>query len=46
MTLRTKLEIISLQVCHKAGASTSSTGCEWVREKPKSPCSAAISQRQ
>src|SRR5580692_8612914 len=36
-TLSTKLEIISLQVCHKAGVSTSSTGCEWVREKPRSP---------
>ncbi len=37
---------ISLLVCNSAGPSTCSTGCAWVREKPKSPCSAATSQCQ
>ena len=40
-TLTTKLMSISLQVCTSAGTSTAITGMECVREKPKSPCSAA-----
>ena len=45
-TESTKAASISLQVCTSAGTSTCITGCAWVREKPKSPCSAATSQCQ
>ena len=42
--LTMKLVSISLQVCNSAGSRTTITGCAWVREKPKSPCTAAASQ--
>ena len=45
-TESTNAASISLQVCSSAGTSTCITGCAWVREKPKSPCSAATSQCQ